>query len=67
MRRKVSSHLAHLGVPIAWRGNCHCGKWLVVLRSFSRDRPLTCGCGVKWFIAEDEAVSMFATGEWNAT
>jgi len=25
------------------RGNCPCGKWLVVPRGFTEDRPLVCG------------------------
>ena len=42
-------------VPAAWRGNCLCGKWLVVLRSFTKKSPITCECGRAWFIDGDEA------------
>lgn len=40
-------------VPTGWRGNCHCGRWLVVLESRTRAAPLRCACGRAWFIEGD--------------
>ena len=44
-------------ILLAWRGNCSCGKWLVVLRTYTEDKPLRCegpcgsttGCGALWY------------------
>jgi hypothetical protein len=63
MSRAVQRYPKHLRVPDAWRGNCLCGKWLVVLRVFTREAPLVChgpcggtgSCGRAWFINGDVA------------
>lgn len=37
-------------VPDAFRGNCPCGKWLVIASSgFTEDGPLECRCGRKYY------------------
>jgi hypothetical protein len=63
-QRFLQSHPAHLRVPEAWRGNCPCGKWLVVLRVYTREKPLVChgpcvspadACGRLWFVEGEEA------------
>jgi len=43
----------HPRVPEAWRGNCKCGRWLVVLVSFTSSKPLRCECGRRWSIDGD--------------
>jgi len=35
--------------PPAYRGNCDCGRWIIVVTSFTREQPLTCECGQSWF------------------
>jgi hypothetical protein len=35
--------------PPAFRGNCDCGRWLIVLHSFGKDNPLECECGLSWY------------------
>lgn len=45
-----------------FRGNCQCGKWLVILPTFTIDNPLECHgpchsdikCGRKHYVAGDE-------------
>lgn len=32
-------------IPPAFRGNCACGKWVVVGLSWTKNRPLKCECG----------------------
>ena len=42
--------------PPAFRGNCVCGRWLVVLeRSYtSPDNMLECECGLSWYFWKGE-------------
>jgi hypothetical protein len=37
------------GVLHAWRGNCECGKWLVVVPTFTKDKTLECECGRSYY------------------
>lgn len=55
MKRRVEDNANGVSIPVAWRGNCHCGKWLVVLREFRRDNPRVCECGRRWYIDGDVA------------
>lgn len=59
MIAEVSHEEAAKWDPIrdVYRGNCLCGKWLVIPSGFTRERPLICGgpcgqgieCGRAWF------------------
>jgi len=43
-------------VPEAHRGNCMCGRWVVVTRDFTREKPLRCECKRRWYIKGDQVV-----------
>lgn len=42
--------------PEAWRGNCKCGRWLVLLVAFTEDHKLRCECGRRWYWRGDQIV-----------
>lgn len=37
------------GVLDMFRGNCECGKWLMISPSVSRSEPLVCECGRRYY------------------
>jgi histidinol phosphatase-like enzyme len=42
-------------VPVAHRGNCLCGRWLVILEVYTVAAPLRCECGRRWRYGTAEA------------
>ncbi len=36
------------------RFNCRCGKWIVLPKSFTEDRKLTCECGCEHYWKDGE-------------
>ena len=55
MSRFIQDRHGAVRIPAAWRGNCLCGRWLVVLRAFTFEKPLPCECGRRWYVEGDEA------------
>jgi dCMP deaminase len=52
------------------RGNCFCGKWLVIPQGFTKTKPLVCGgtcgsgdsCGRQWFWEDDDVRALCRHG-----
>lgn len=40
----------HFGVLDMWRGNCTCGRWVVITLDTSPEKPIVCECGVHHYV-----------------
>ncbi len=49
MDRQNYSVLNDCRIPDAWRGNCACGKWLVILVGTQKQDPIACMCQRKYY------------------
>lgn len=58
-RRLVVDRWRGIPIPPAWRGNCPCGRWRIVVRGFTLAHPLECECGRFWFIDPAGKEAMF--------
>ncbi len=38
------------------RGNCPCGRWLMIAPTFTKGNPLKCECGRKFYVEEDKVI-----------
>lgn len=40
-------------IPEAFRGNCDCGRWLIIPKKTTKDNNISCECGYFYYY-EDE-------------
>lgn len=48
-----------------WRGNCVCGKWIILVKTYTEKKPFVCGgpchaniaCGRRWYWLNDKTVA----------